>query len=85
MVDACLMEMGRDRPTSHKCRNGLARRVLKAISDEYMNLYQSGITARYEDDVEASDRDDARAWHAAIAKKLSCRSRNAEIGVGGRP
>ena len=85
MVDACLMEMGHDRPTNHKRRNDLVRSVLQMISDEYMNLYQLSIIARYEDDVGTSDRDDARAWHATIAKKLSCRSRNAEIGVGGRP
>ena len=71
MVDVHLMEMGHDRPTNHKCRNDMVRSVLQVISDEYMNLYQLSIIARYEDDVGASDRDDAYTWHVMIARKLS--------------
>ena len=71
MVDAYLMEMGHDRPTSHGCRNDMVKSVLQMISDECMNLYQLSIIARYEDDAGASDRDDAYMWHAMMVKKLS--------------
>lgn len=44
---------------------------MKAIKKEYMNLYRASRVARYDRRIEASDRDEAVAWHAFIADKIS--------------
>lgn len=69
LIDAYFMKYIK-KPKSHVKRNTMVEAHLPEIAEAYRQLYDLSRTARYENDVQTSDRDTAIASYTFIADKL---------------